>query len=73
VNRIVIFFKTGSFAILLFLAGVLLFNWPILSMAAEGGGTSVFKYLIIGWTVIVALLIVVGQCILGAEKADRED
>ncbi len=72
-NRIIEFFKAGSFAILLFYAGVLLFNWPLLSMAAESGESSIFSYLLISWTVIVVLLIAVGQSIRHGEKTKKED
>lgn len=73
VNRIVNFFKAKSFAVLLFHAGVLLFNWPLLSLAAENDETSIFCYLLISWSIIVALLIVVGQAIRHGEEAGRED
>ena len=72
-NRVFNFFKTKSFAILLFHAGILLFNWPLLSMSVEGGETSVFSYLLITWTVIVALLIVVGQSIRHGDETEGED
>ncbi|MBI9081047.1 MAG: hypothetical protein JEY79_15070 [Pseudodesulfovibrio sp.] len=72
-NRFVTFFKSQGFAILLFHAGVLLFSWPILSLATESGETYIFKHLLIGWAIIVALLVVVGQCILRGDKSDKGD
>lgn len=73
VNRFITFFKSPGFTILLFHAGILLFSWPILSLATESGETGIFKHLLIGWAVIVALLVVVGQCILHGEKSDKGD
>lgn len=58
---------------MLFHAGVLLFNWPLLSLANENDETSIFCYLLVAWSIIVALLIVVGQSIRHGEEADRED
>jgi len=72
VNRVVSFFKTRSFAVLLFHVGVLLFNWPLLSLSNENGETSVFSYLLITWALIVVVLIVVGQSIKHSEETDRE-
>lgn len=71
-DRISKFFKSKSLAVLLFLVGMLLFNWPILSMPPRAGETSLFSYLIIAWTVIVVLLVAVGESTRRAEKMDRE-
>ncbi len=71
--QIVRFLKTRSFAVLLFHFGVLLFNWPLLSLPSKGGGTSIFTYLIVTWTVLVVLLILVGQSIRHGERSGEGD
>jgi len=72
-NRVILFFKSKNFIILLFHVGVLVFNWPLLSLASNKSDTSIFSYIIISWTIIVALLIVIGQCIQYHHESDKED
>ncbi|ADU63004.1 MAG: hypothetical protein KUA35_05240 [Pseudodesulfovibrio sp.] len=71
-DRISKFFKSKSLAVLLFLVGMLLFNWPILSMPSGAGETSIFSYLIIAWFVIVVLLIAMGEFTRRTGKTDGE-
>lgn len=72
-NRLFRFFKSRSFAILLFHVGVLLFNWPLLSMANEGSEAAIFSYLLITWAVVVCLLIIVGSFISSSMNRNSEE
>ncbi|BCS88067.1 hypothetical protein [Pseudodesulfovibrio sediminis] len=72
-NRIVNFFKTSSFAVLLFHVGLLLFSWPLLSLPSDSGAERLFGYVIVAWSVIVCLLIVMGACFHMNEERDQGD
>lgn len=71
-NRLLGFFKGRSSAVLLFHAGVLLFNWPLLSISGDKGGESLFTYLFTVWAVIVVLLMVMGYAVRRSAASDRE-
>lgn len=68
-DRLVAFLQSTSFAVLLFLAGLLLFNWPLLSLSSEHGGHSVFSYIFIAWFSLVCCLIGIGRSL---HRADSE-
>lgn len=72
-NRFIVFFKSRSFALLLFHLGVLVFNWPILSMPSETGDGAIFSHLLIAWAIFVTLLIFVGQSIRAGNDSRKGD
>ena len=45
--------------VFLFLAGLVVFNWPIMSIAATKGSAALFVYLFIGWVLFIAILWVI--------------
>ncbi len=73
VDRFVSFFKSKSFAVLLFHIGVLIFNWPILTLSSDLAGFTVFRYIFIAWFAIVCLLIVVSQSLKLDTPEDRKE
>lgn len=72
-DRLFDFFSSRSFVILLFHVGVLLFNWPLLSLSSDASETSIFSYIIITWFVVVCMLIIMSYCINRANKANDKE
>lgn len=48
-------FRKQGFHFLLFCLGIILFNWPFLSIAEETHGNFLFIYLFLVWAVIIFL------------------
>lgn len=62
--------KDGNIAaIVLFMAGVLLFNWPLLSIVAEGDGFKVLLYVFLLWFAVIIYLGVHSYC-AGSNSSD---
>lgn len=74
-NRLLRFFASRSFAILLFHLGLLFFMWPILSIPAEDGGPGIFNYIFTVWAVLVFTLFLIGTSIriTKHKKEDSDD
>ena len=67
-NRKLIFHKKG-FHILFFCLGLLMFSWPVLSIAGRKSTGVFFAYLFLVWIVIIMLLYLIGR---HAELVDNQ-
>jgi hypothetical protein len=45
--------KGGSVALFLFVVGIFLFSWPLISVATETGGVVLLSYLFLVWLLVI--------------------
>lgn len=72
VKRLFDFLNSGAGALLLFMLGLLIFNWPLLSVTTNISGPYRFCYLFFAWAAIVAVLGLMAYALCSRDSEEEE-
>lgn len=67
-----IFARSAAWTLVFVLAAVL-FNWPFFSRVQPWAGVVMFKFLMLAWAVVIALLFCIGMGAPPGRRGDRTD